>query len=776
MTYRDFAKKSVKLNETAANVTREVVLHITYFACGLLVSKGAVLGELSPFGASFAAAVPFTYMPAGLMGSILGFLIRNPIDSFRYIAVAISIGALRWVLNEFKKVSCSRFFPCIVAFVPTFVTGVALTFSSASEVSEVTKCLMEAILAAAGAYFMGRSVTLCDSKKSLLSLNSQEIACIAMTGCILLLAFSSLTVGNVSVGRAMAVVVVLLSAMYGGVSGGSIAGVATGIVFSLTSNDMMFLCAGFAFSGLMGGLFAPMGKVAVSLTMLLCNITMAFSSSDSEIVFAIFVETVLGAVGFLVLPKTIGNYMSNIFSQNSETPDNEAVRRAVTMRLSFASRALSNVSTCVNSVSERLSRLYTPNASWIYNNACEHTCSRCGMRYYCHEKQKAKTDEDFHRLTDTLKVNGFVKESDIEENFEKKCCRTTELVASINQSYKEYQSCEAARRRITQIRSVVASQFSGLSDILEDLSEEFEEYEKYDAECSSRVVDALSSLSLSVVDCSCRISKGKGMVVDVQLILNQKMNISKSQVTYEISRACGRRFESPSISYERDRVRLVLCERPYFDVEIGSAQHICNDGELCGDCLNYFNNGMGSTVLMLSDGMGSGGRAAVDSNMALSILSKLCRAGLSYDCSLQVVNSSLMIKSEDESMATLDVIDFNLFSGKAQFLKAGACVTYVKKNSKLYKKDMSSLPIGILNEVRFAKEDITLTQGDMILMISDGALCYGSDYIEKIFMSWGDQSMEELSSKIVEEARKRRNDCHDDDITALAIRVVENQS
>ena len=33
-----------------------------------------------------------------------------------------------------------------------------------------------------------------------------------------------------------------------------------------------------------------------------------------------------------------------------------------------------------------------------------------------------------------------------------------------------------------------------------------------------------------------------------------------------------------------------------------------------------------------------------DSNMAVSIVTKLCKAGLSYDCSLSVVNSSLMIR------------------------------------------------------------------------------------------------------------------------------------
>ena len=155
-------------------------------------------------------------------------------------------------------------------------------------------------------------------------------------------------------------------------------------------------------------------------------------------------------------------------------------------------------------------------------------------------------------------------------------------------------------------------------------------------------------------------------------------------------------------------------------------------------------------------------------------MTKLCRAGLSYDCSLAVVNSSLMIKSEDESLATLDMVSFNQFTGKARLLKAGACTTYIKKNSKLIKKDMPSLPLGILNEARFLKEDITLSKDDWIVIASDGVMTGSPDWIERLIMSWRKSSAEELAAAIVDEAAKLRHSDHDDDITVVAMKVVEN--
>ena len=373
-----------------------------------------------------------------------------------------------------------------------------------------------------------------------------------------------------------------------------------------------------------------------------------------------------------------------------------------------------------------------------------------------------------------MKKRGFVKEKDIEDHFTKRCCKSSELAHSVNRGYREYQSVEAARHRITAVRSVVAGQFAGLSDILHDLSLEFAAVEGYDEARAERVIEALSAEGLTVADCSCRTGEVSGMIVEIEIVVGKKTALSKTLLLRVVNRACGRYFEDPELSFEGDRARVVMCEMPLYDLEIGSAQHVCDNGELCGDCLNYFRGGMGSTVALISDGMGCGGRAAVDANMAVSIMSKLCKAGLSYDCALAVTNSSLMIKSEEETLATMDLIDFNCFTGRVRLMKAGACTTYVKKNGKLLQKEMPSLPLGILNEARFSKEDVVLTKDDWIVMVSDGVMIGSPEWIEKLILSWRDGSAEQLAARIVNEAQKRRRNDHDDDITAIAMRVAEN--
>ena len=122
------------------NFLRYGVRQALYFSCGVLTSRGAVLGTLAPFGASFTAAVPKEGLIASFLGATLGYIILSPADSFRYIAVMIAIGGVRWLFSDLGKIAKSRLFAPLAAFIPIFATGVALLFSSGSTLSEFTGC------------------------------------------------------------------------------------------------------------------------------------------------------------------------------------------------------------------------------------------------------------------------------------------------------------------------------------------------------------------------------------------------------------------------------------------------------------------------------------------------------------------------------------------------------------------------------------------------------------------------------------------------------------
>lgn len=766
---------SKKTSDNRNDFVRNGVVNFIYLLCGILVSRGTLLGTLAPFGASYAAAVPKKYLFSSLVGTAFGYILLKPTDSFRYIAVIVAIGALRWLMGDIEKVSRSRLFAPLIAFLPTLATGIALLFASTSTLSSFADCFIEAVLSGAAAYFISVTVELAEEKRGISAYTRQETACLVMTGCVLILAFGSLTFENISLGRIIAITAVLLCARYGGVNGGAVSGIATGAVFSIASRAQGFVCGGFAFGGLMAGMFAPVGKLGCAIAFLISNGLMSLAFGEDTQLAAVLIESLVGSVVFMILPKEVGNVISPVFSNEKNSSLGETLRKNIVMRLDFASKAIYNVRNDVNSVSDKLKDLYSPSFSVVCENVEKEVCNNCGLKTYCYEHRQGVTRDDFFRLEELLEAQGRISESDVEDAFVKNCCKKGEIARSMNLNYREYLSALEAQRRVSDVRGVVAGQFSGVSDILSDLSNEFKNTMRCDTDSSERIISALSALGAIPVECVCLVSDGGRMSVELELSSKGDSKLSKGTIMREVSKCCGRRFDLPTITCEGDRIRAALCEMPVYDVEIGSDQHIANNGKLCGDCLDYFNDGFGKTYALVCDGMGTGGRAAVDGNMAVSVMGRLLRSGLSADSSLQIVNSALMVKSEDESLSTLDLTGVDLYTGKVTLKKAGAPATFVRKNGRVMVREMPSLPVGILNGVKFSSDTVNLSSGDMVVMVSDGVITGDEKWLEKLIRSWNEGSTQELARAVVDEAIKRRGNSPDDDITALAIRITDNE-
>lgn len=754
---------------------RNGAVNFIYLLCGILVSRGTLLGTLAPFGASYAAAVPKKNLLPSLIGTAFGYILLKPTDSFRYIAVIVAIGALRWLMGDIEKVSRSRLFAPLAAFLPTLATGIALLFASTSTLSSFADCFIESVLAGAAAYFISVSVQLADEKRGISAYTRQETASLVMTGCVLILAFGSITFENISLGRIIAITAVLLSARYGGVNGGAVSGIATGAVFSIASRAQGFVCGGFAFGGLMAGMFAPVGKLGCAVAFMISNGIMSLAFGENTQLSAVLIESLVGSAVFMILPKEVGNIISPVFSNEKNSSLGETLRKNIVMRLDFASKAIYNVRNDVNSVSDKLKNLYSPNFSVVCENVEKEVCNNCGLKTYCYEHRQGVTRDDFFRLEELLEAQGRISESDVEEAFVKNCSKKGEIARSMNINYREYLSALEAQRRVSDVRGVVAGQFSGVSDILSDLSKEFRNTMRCDTDSSERIISALSALGAIPVECVCLVSDGGRMSVELELSSKGESKLSKGTIMREVSKCCGRKFDLPTITCEGDRIRAALCEMPVYDVEVGSDQHIANNGKLCGDCIDYFNDGFGKTYAIVCDGMGTGGRAAVDGNMAASVMGRLLRSGLSADSSLQIVNSALMVKSEDESLSTLDLTGVDLYTGRVTLKKAGAPATFVRKNGRVMVREMPSLPVGILNGVKFSSDAVNLSSGDMVVMVSDGVITGDEKWLEKLIRSWNEGSTQELARAVVDEAIKRRGDSPDDDITALAIRITDNE-
>ncbi len=752
-----------------SSALRAALVQTAYFICGAVVSGGRVWGGCMPFGVALAAAADWQYVPSCAAGAVLGYVMILRGDSFRLAASVVTVAALRWLFSDLRRISESKVFSPIAAAAPLLCTGGVMIIAGGKGSAEIVLCLAEAMLAACGAYFMKECARLAGGRRGVAAFNRREVVCIIMTCCVFLLSVSNVTVGNISVGRILAYIAVMFCAYYGAAAGGSIGGTAVGVLFSPGVGAALTMPIGCAFGGLMAGMFSYVGRAAAAAAFLFCSTVIAMTGGITQQTAVMFYETALASVAFLCIPKEWGSRAAFMVSPHRNEDDGDSARRNVIMRLDLASKAIGGINEAVNAVAKRLGEHYSEELSSVFERSIEECCSRCGMRAFCFKD--GSDSEKMEALTPILTAAGEVGEDDVKRIFSKRCCRAQELAQTINDSYLSYRGYLTAKARTAQIRGVVAGQFGGLGEILSGIKSELERFESFDEAAQERISDYLRMKGCVVFDCAVRLDTYGRMTVEAEASADDRRILKSEGIESDISRLCGRKLDSAKLTNSGTRLRITLNEKPKLDVQVGTAQHICRDGRLCGDSLNYFSDGQGRFVTVISDGMGTGGRAAVDGCMAVSIVSKLIRSGLGFDAAMSAANSALMVKSDDESLATIDIMCIDLFSGETEIMKAGAPVTFVRKSGKVARVEPPSLPAGIMPDVRLTHDLMQLNEGDIVIMVSDGAIAISDGWIAAMLRDFEGDDIQSLVNDIIDEAMIGSKLDRDDDITVVGVKV-----
>lgn len=137
--------------------------------------------------------------------------------------------------------------------------------------------------------------------------------------------------------------------------------------------------------------------------------------------------------------------------------------------------------------------------------------------------------------------------------------------------------------------------------------------------------------------------------------------------------------------------------------------------EASGDSFSIFRF-RNSVICMISDGMGSGEKAAVSSRLITNIFQRMVISGISKADSIKCINKLL----QSDAYATLDVICFDCSEGKAYIFKSAACPTFLIRQGNLYEVNGSSLPVGIIASIEPDCFVADMQEGDEYLMVSDG--------------------------------------------------------
>lgn len=173
-------------------------------------------------------------------------------------------------------------------------------------------------------------------------------------------------------------------------------------------------------------------------------------------------------------------------------------------------------------------------------------------------------------------------------------------------------------------------------------------------------------------------------------------------------------------------------------------------------------------MAILSDGMGCGESAATQSGTAIELMHQFTNAGFNKNNAIEMINSALMLKNP-ESFATIDAVILDLFSSKAEFIKAGANTTYIKRGNLIEKISSSSLPVGIINNTKAETTEYKVKNGDIIIMISDGVHNATDIWFEDYILNMHETDPDLIARLLTDEAKRKTKQA--DDMTTIVLRI-----
>jgi stage II sporulation protein E len=212
-----------------------------------------------------------------------------------------------------------------------------------------------------------------------------------------------------------------------------------------------------------------------------------------------------------------------------------------------------------------------------------------------------------------------------------------------------------------------------------------------------------------------------------------------------------------------------------FHVELGVAQAAKNGQDVSGDYYSYLELRNGRQVFILSDGMGSGGKACQESQATVQLVEQLLLAGFRRQPVIRTVNTILQLRSREESFATLDILQIDPYKGKAEFLKIGAAPSFLCARNQVREVRAPSVPLGILNDVEVKQVSVDLEDDTLLVMVSDGIFevrPFKPDWLKKYLAGKLPRHPQVLADEIIHYAKTAdtRQGLRDD-ITVLVCRA-----
>lgn len=619
-----------------------------------------------------------------------------------------------------------------------------------------------------------------NARKIRRTVSEKELVALSVVGCGCLSGLSGFYLpGDVSVTGVVSSFILFFCAYNFSLSVCGVLGTVLGVLASLANPEMIYSVGSYSVAALICAMCKSFGKAGIVTGFILSNAAVTFYVNGSSQVLINLYEILLAGGVFLMIPKRklkqlkTGILMLLDRKSDRENANIDSFKDITFKRLNRISDAFSVLSVSMQKVGNKQRIMDDDDQEMLLHNIKTRVCGKCTHCEKCKEKEP-ETDEMIRKLILMTEKRGWVEQYDVPLYFKNRCLDAERLVLECNKVFELYRVNQVWENRIAENRRLISGQLENISGVVKSFADELLENYSFEEETEQKLITVLDGLGIRVENVRVVSDFNNRLSVSLNVMECSGNHVCKRQINTVLKKITGKNFSAVSSGCDKERCRLKLKEQENFGASVGVARIRPNNEEKFGDSYAIIRPDGGKIVVALSDGMGTGERAAKESGETVTLLEHLLMAGIDREAAIKLINSVLILKSYDESFATLDILIADLYTGEGEFVKTGGASSYVCREKQVARISTSALPTGIIGEMETANRKIILQHGDAVLLASDGLtdVCRDDKWIKDTLILCEYKSAQETADIIMKEALRRVLHCKDD-MTAIVIKFFE---
>lgn len=732
--------------------------YIILYIVTIMVSMVNMNYSMSPFSLAIIAACISNEIPiiavTGL--AFIGNAIFSGVNGSISFIVTLLIFFASFFIKEPKYNDSSRNEKVMLSkriFFSSLIVSVVKIFIKQFLLYDLLLAISMSIVIVIFYKIFANSLAVITSYNEKMAFSIEEVLGTSLLLSIALCSLGNLSVFGFSIRNVLSIFIVLVLGWKNGVLIGTTAGATIGVTLGIIANNEPIVVASYAISGMIAGILNRFGKIGVILGFILGNIVLSYVANGMVENVILFKEILIAGIALLAVPKGINLNIENIIGNNKFLPVGNS--RGLNRSKETVSK-LNNVSKVVKDMADNYKNVAATaitKEDIQEKNKQKFIAELLNNIEYMNENILYETIEDVDgKIIDDIFIElmdkQFIKENDLlrilarnnnyvvgfDQNNEKITRDVEKMTEAINSAFRISKMNFIWSIRLNEEKKNFENQLNGVSKAISEIADEMEENIEED-DSKNEIKEQITLLL-----------KQKEILVQ-EILINKKENdrykielcIEKSDkedldeiITEIINKVIGEKViikERKDIKRENIITYKVISDDKYI-LDIGCSNKIKDNMSVSGDSILKTKLKDGKYLLAISDGMGSGPEARKSSQIVTKMLKRLLDSGFERETSIDLINSNLLNVSEDV-FATLDIVIVDLYKGNIEFIKNGACPTYIKNNRKIQIIKSLTLPAGIVKETNTDVFDKDIENNDIIVMCSDGILDSNIEYKNK---------------------------------------------